>query len=844
MSIASTAQGGRAGQRRGRSALRSALIVTLFGVARLQAMVVEKNVAQLAVEADRIVVGDVIGVVSDWTPAGHMIDSVVAFSVTDNLKGSGPVSLHLQMPGGTVGDLSAFSGEHPTLVAGDHALLFLAGPENRLVGAYQGAFLTDGVLVVQTEGGPPGIAESTMRPLASLIEEIQAALPEVVVPQTVTSYEGEFTLPDPLRFATLQCNWTHIPQPMGEPYRINTNCAGPHCGNGSQQIAAIRFGESVWNAIGTNFEFTYGGTSTTAQAGFDGQNVVLFDHSGQMSSDIVAGTVFWCFQSQRLVEWDIRLNNFHFSFWAGHTASCPAGTFDLKAVATHEFGHGLGLGHSLIADATMYGGTTSCNLDPRDLHADDLAGAFSIYGECGNGLIEGPEQCDDGGTLPGDGCGADCRFEPLTGNNSCANAIVLTEGAYNFTTVGATTDGPNEGSTCNPGDDGQLYKDVWFRYHAPCTGQASIRLCGTSFDTMLAVYEGAGCPAGPSALHCDHDSSFCGPASLQSALFFTMMEGQDYLIRVGGYAGESGQGVLTIDAPICPSNDECVNTVPVGDGETFFDTTGATTDGPSEPGICTFFNNSQVSQDVWYCYTASCTGLVTVDLCNALYDTKVAVYEGCGCPAGASAIACNDDGCGLQSVLAFPGVAGNSYLVRIGGFREEEGPGSVFIACTGSECDEASDCDDGDPCTENRCVTGNCRFDPKNSGPCSDGDPCTAGDSCSEGVCVAGEPLECDDRVFCNGQEVCLDGACMSLGEPCADGAWCDEASQACIWNGSPGDSDFDGDVDLYDITHLQRCFGAYTNPKCQTFDLGGQGGVVELADWLDLIPHFEGPGS
>lgn len=41
-------------------------------------------------------------------------------------------------------------------------------------------------------------------------------------------------------------------------------------------------------------------------------------------------------------------------------------------------------------------------------------------GVCGNGAIEGAEQCDDGNTVDGDGCSASCALEalPLMGNVS------------------------------------------------------------------------------------------------------------------------------------------------------------------------------------------------------------------------------------------------------------------------------------------------------------------------------------------------------------------------------------------------------------------------------------------
>lgn len=38
---------------------------------------------------------------------------------------------------------------------------------------------------------------------------------------------------------------------------------------------------------------------------------------------------------------------------------------------------------------------------------------------CGNGAVEGGEECDDGNDINGDGCSADCREEPVCGNTIC-----------------------------------------------------------------------------------------------------------------------------------------------------------------------------------------------------------------------------------------------------------------------------------------------------------------------------------------------------------------------------------------------------------------------------------------
>lgn len=46
---------------------------------------------------------------------------------------------------------------------------------------------------------------------------------------------------------------------------------------------------------------------------------------------------------------------------------------------------------------------------------DDVASGDCPAPECGNGIIEGNEECDDGNTSSGDGCAADCQHEPCIG---------------------------------------------------------------------------------------------------------------------------------------------------------------------------------------------------------------------------------------------------------------------------------------------------------------------------------------------------------------------------------------------------------------------------------------------
>jgi len=70
---------------------------------------------------------------------------------------------------------------------------------------------------------------------------------------------------------------------------------------------------------------------------------------------------------------------------------------------------------------------------------------------------------------------------------------------------------------------------------------------------------------------------------------------------------------------------------------------------------------------------------------------------------------------------------------------------------------------------------------------CDDNNPCTT-DSCVNSVCVhkaVSNGTSCDDNLWCNGKDVCSEGVCQHLGDPCARGAvcsnTCDEATLSCI---------------------------------------------------------------
>jgi len=161
---------------------------------------------------------------------------------------------------------------------------------------------------------------------------------------------------------------------------------------------------------------------------------------------------------------------------------------------------------------------------------------------CGNGTIDGGEECDDGNTTAGDGCDASCRVEGLVGDR-CAVPRSVTDGATAFSTLGATTDGPEEESCGFAFNDPQIGSDRWFCYTATCGGEAVASLCGSDYDTKIAVYTGCDCPT-ETPIVCSDDG--CGAASLTSRVTFQATAGQTYLIRVGGFDSEQGNGMLNV----------------------------------------------------------------------------------------------------------------------------------------------------------------------------------------------------------------------------------------------------------------------------------------------------------
>jgi hypothetical protein len=151
-------------------------------------------------------------------------------------------------------------------------------------------------------------------------------------------------------------------------------------------------------------------------------------------------------------------------------------------------------------------------------------------------------------------------------------------------------------------------------------------------------------------------------------------------------------GAAFVYRPI--DNDSCSifsSVFAVTNGTWPFTTVGANTSGSPE-SACMAVGSDEIFDDVFFSYTATCDGTVTVSTCtSASFDTRIAVYLGCGylgSPLGAcnldTILGCNDDadGCDTGSILTVPVNAGQCYRIRVGGFTENlEGHGTFSIVC-------------------------------------------------------------------------------------------------------------------------------------------------------------------
>jgi hypothetical protein len=143
--------------------------------------------------------------------------------------------------------------------------------------------------------------------------------------------------------------------------------------------------------------------------------------------------------------------------------------------------------------------------------------------------------------------------EPLD-NDYCSTAREITDGDWNFSNIGALSDGDSYSEDqCGGTYLGVMASDVWFKYIACENGSMIVSTCDlVTFDSDIVVYQGDSCD-NKVQVACNGDGSACG--GYTSYVTLNVTEGAQYYIRVGGWSdGSVGSGTLFVDGP----GDGCV----------------------------------------------------------------------------------------------------------------------------------------------------------------------------------------------------------------------------------------------------------------------------------------------
>ncbi|MGE4619457.1 MAG: hypothetical protein AAEJ04_06585, partial [Planctomycetota bacterium] len=406
-------------------------------------------------------------------------------------------------------------------------------------------------------------------------------------------------------------------------------------------------------------------------------------------------------------------------YWtAGNSPGTLGATMDV-VLPTNAFENGDTVTHMLVTDFT---GSTGDDLDTDDdgtldvepwssvadsitLHDDDddtpdystnvidLTGTEGHIERCPD--FSGPWVLSNFDTTAGSdtpGATNNCLAPPE--NDECDGAIVASTGINDLYNVNATDSADAWDPACADSTGGAMASDVWYSWTAPADGAMSVSTCDTSgFDTDLGIYSGDCGTLTQIACSGDAgDGSGNGGAcqSWYSAVSGVLVTaGETYMIRIGGWdATSQGSGTFTLG--FGPANDEPCDAIVVTDGTTIADNTFANDSTvEADPTQCDGTYLSVVGADLWYEYTATCDGQVSIDTCDVNgFDTDLVVYQGdCSALTIAEQITCNGDGSiltgcqGFFSEVTFPAVSGDTYLIRVGGWNGAQGVTELHISC-------------------------------------------------------------------------------------------------------------------------------------------------------------------
>ena len=342
-----------------------------------------------------------------------------------------------------------------------------------------------------------------------------------------------------------------------------------------------------------------------------------------------------------------------------------------------------------------------------------LARAGVAIADCGDGLLDVGEQCDDGNTVGGDCCSADCQFEPggspcPDDGNPCTFDACNSEGMCqhppgNLDVVCRPKgDACDVAETCN-GRDPACPPDGVEGAGVACRAAAGVCDVAETCDGVSP-----GCPADlvrPAGVECRAAS---GPCDVAEACDGLAGDCPPDAGRPDGTPCNDGNGCTGADAcqgrtctgtPLaCVALDAC-HVAGICDAGT-----GVCSNPPKADNAGCDDRNACTTADS--CHAGVCQGLTVAGCC--VTDAECADAFGCTedrCTANACVHVAVDDRCGAA------GECGRAVCVP--GEAQADARGCLIRAV-----DESTYCtEDDDPCTIDACRTGLCEHDADGSGP-------------------------------------------------------------------------------------------------------------------------------
>ncbi len=285
--------------------------------------------------------------------------------------------------------------------------------------------------------------------------------------------------------------------------------------------------------------------------------------------------------------------------------------------------------------------------------------------------------------------------ENAPGNDACTTPNIINDNGGNvvYHWIMDTTWATPSRLEPNPSCTGTDQNSVFFRFVADHDGDVVIHTAGSTYDTVISVFDG--CPSfnaagdltnSPSQTACNDDFN----GTLQSQVSFSMRAGDTALIRVSKFGATSGGGTLDFNFAFdftTPANDSCGNATVINDPETgnfsfnpaVYDVFHATSASCEPDELCGSANGQ--SDSVYYRFVPDHDGVIDVHTRGSTYDTVLSIHSGCPLQLvlppnppiclQPTRLACDDDigGGDLDSeILDFPVSAGSTYLIKIARF--------------------------------------------------------------------------------------------------------------------------------------------------------------------------------